>query len=1373
MRRTSGLFGLYTDTNQILNDGIEFELKAQGSNVVDDPIDFDFGVEEQVSETGDLVSSSVKSDPETEQSELRENDETVDKTATSPTTEHTKGVLVGNEAGVTVTGTAINLTDKGAPPLELTPISNPVAPQVFTSQALHMTEDAMAMNPHPDGSPKFIEHADMMKLVQLEDATHTAINSGDWFDASTWENGQIPGDDARVVIPEGIEVNYNGESDQRLFTVRVDGALDFATDIDTKMVIDTMVVTASGTLTIGTEDDPVQEGVSANIVIANNGDIDVNWDPGLLSRGIVAHGTTEMHGQEKTSHLKVETDPVAGDTSFTLAEVPTNWQIGDTLVMAGTRFSGHGPIGSDDPYTGTEDEVLTITKINGNVVSFDTPLVYDHDSPRADLKTSVANYSRNIRIETEDPETAAVHERGHVMFMHSDNVDVRFVEFHELGRTDKSERSTNVYDIENLESDSNAQGRYSVHLHRTGVNDVEDPGIIIGSTVFGSPGWGFVHHDSHAILQDNASFDTFGAGFVAETGNETGDWIGNIAIKAEGTNSYSKNAPDVAAFDLARVGVGFWFQGRMVDAKDNVAASVSHGFTYMVRGTGVIDIEPEQYDLSEALGLLPRSIQDAPITQFSNNEAFATTIGLEVIKSAANQEHDVRSILDGFTAWEVLLGANVEYTAHYTVKNFDLTGISLDPDDNRIARTGFSIGKNSTDMTLVDFKVEGFADGINLSKTFTVHIPEELRETNYIVINPEFTNNVNDFSNFDPDADLLLDWDDLELGRFNITHHEPLIYSSSATPTNIRVEINGTKLDSIGEIRLAAGTDNYDIIRDEVIETLNEVGYYLGDDDNPYFLLESYYSDRVSGEIFKFGELVRIGDDIQLGSFSYADATVIGTINLDSIAPETNNENLETEFGTELTVDLTANDTDADGDTLEVNGIIQPKNGTVFNNGDGTVTYRPDYGFSGVDTFKYWVTDGNANYTEAFATIEVLAKGIETPGDEAIIDASDLPDGAFQSSSLNLGEGVVIQAVAPGSVTAQEINGTTDFSVSNGDMANSVFLVAGVSDTPVLLPDDVATGQPSWSDVTNEHGLDTALENGAMVGNAASVWGTDFDDTFTGEENNDIFYGEAGDDTIVSGSGNDKIYGGTGDDTIYAGRWRDTVNAGDGDDTVWGGAGRDVINLGKGNDVFEDEDATGFWQSDTVNGGAGNDIINARGGHDILNGGVGNDTIFGGVGNDVIDGGGWADVIDAGDGNDTVRGGTGRDVIQLGAGNDVFEDEANTGYWQSDTINGGAGDDTINGRGGNEIITGGTDNDLLTGGVGNDTFAFTLGDGQDVITDFEDGVDVISFSGSGLQFTDLSISTDANGDALVAYGSGDLITLSNAGGLLDVNDFGF
>ncbi|WP_299852817.1 G8 domain-containing protein, partial [uncultured Roseovarius sp.] len=171
-----------------------------------------------------------------------------------------------------------------------------------------------------------------------------------------------------------------------------------------------------GRLEIGTEDNPIEDGVDAQIIIANNGDIDVGWDPSLLSRGVISHGEVEIHGAEKTAYLKVDDAPMAGDTQIKLAEIPDNWQVGDTIVLTGTHKQGwfYNRQTGQKEHGGTQDEEVTITAIKGDTITLDRALAYDHDTPRDDLSAYVANTSRNITFSSEDGEASAVHHRGHV-----------------------------------------------------------------------------------------------------------------------------------------------------------------------------------------------------------------------------------------------------------------------------------------------------------------------------------------------------------------------------------------------------------------------------------------------------------------------------------------------------------------------------------------------------------------------------------------------------------------------------------------------------------------------------------------------------------------------------------------------------------------------------------------------------------------------------------------------------------------------------------------------------------------------------------------------------------------------------------------------
>ena len=74
----------------------------------------------------------------------------------------------------------------------------------------------------------------------------------------------------------------------------------------------------------------------------------------------------------------------------------------------------------------------------------------------------------------------------------------------------------------------------------------------------------------------------------------------------------------------------------------------------------------------------------------------------------------------------------------------------------------------------------------------------------------------------------------------------------------------------------------------------------------------------------------------------------------------------------EVVVDVLDNDTDPDGDILSVAAVTDPTSGMVAINADYTVTYTPNVGYVGIDTFTYDASDGYLTDT-ATVTITVEA----------------------------------------------------------------------------------------------------------------------------------------------------------------------------------------------------------------------------------------------------------------------------------------------------------------------------------------------------------------------------------------------------------------
>ena len=81
--------------------------------------------------------------------------------------------------------------------------------------------------------------------------------------------------------------------------------------------------------------------------------------------------------------------------------------------------------------------------------------------------------------------------------------------------------------------------------------------------------------------------------------------------------------------------------------------------------------------------------------------------------------------------------------------------------------------------------------------------------------------------------------------------------------------------------------------------------------------------------------------------------------------------------GERVTLNLLANDNDADGDPLQLTALTVPLMGQIAVNPDRTVTYTPPSGFTGTDSFTYQVSDG-IEVVEAEVTLAVTAPVIPT-----------------------------------------------------------------------------------------------------------------------------------------------------------------------------------------------------------------------------------------------------------------------------------------------------------------------------------------------------------------------------------------------------------
>ena len=443
-------------------------------------------------------------------------------------------------------------------------------------------------------------------------------------------------------------------------------------------------------------------------------------------------------------------------------------------------------------------------------------------------------------------------------------------------------------------------------------------------------------------------------------------------------------------------------------------------------------------------------------------------------------------------------------------------------------------------------------------------------------------------------------------------------------------------------------------------------------------------------------------------------STVAVTVDPVNDAPVALDDAATTPTGTPVIIDILANDSDVDGDTLSIVGTPTSPDGTVVVNGDNTITFTPTSGFGGPTTISYTVRDP-AGLTDT-AVVSV------------VVGAAPVPDGYVDGSAA----GELIDDLYTGDPNGDFVDHSD--ALLPGAAPEDDVIRAGAGDDTILagLGDDIVTAGPG-------------------------------NDSVFGGVGDDTLYGGDGNDTIDAGPGADRVEGGGGDDVIISDdpgeslpdRAFPGLNAADADafdnrDTVYGGSGNDTISTGDDADLvyggLGDDSIDGGVDADTIVGGDGNDTIVGGEGSDSIQGNLGDDLIYGGLGDGATDPRHIVDGLDPDPGND-------RDTIDAGSGNDtVF------GLDDADLIYGGAGDDLLDGGIDNDTVVGGFGNDTIIGGLGADSLygsgdrdTFLVNSLEEGLGDRIDGgeagddFDTLDLRGAGPLRVDYSATNPENG----------------------------
>ncbi|WP_299184155.1 T9SS type A sorting domain-containing protein [uncultured Aquimarina sp.] len=653
----------------------------------------------------------------------------------------------------------------------------------------------------------FTGYSQFEKMIPENTITHKAIKNGEWTDPSTWENNSIPGLASIVWIPEGINIKYDANSNEHVFIIRNDGAIfiNSKNNRKRKLVVDSFLGGRNSILNINASEESsgtveiilkpfdinkkknqeigganwnsfALEHFSDNKTVTNHFGNPLSsdgagvlgryeWDPKQATISLMTWGKVRINGKDKLDFSESSRDIVANQDKIYLKSKPLGWRKGDFILISGTAGI-------------RDNEILQIKEIIGKTVILEERTKKSHKGVNLngeDYFTYVANLSRNIMVRSFHTSIERNHtKRGHVMFMFNGDVEVKNASFKDLGRTnkinilddlnigtpvitgsgDKRDISLPTF-VNELETDpskiENQRGRYALHFHKT-LRGKNKKKLIKadGNVVWGSPGWGMVHHDSHADFSNNVVLEISGGAMVAESGSETGIWKNNFVTG--GAPKRINNEPSgIPLTDKIRRVLrevidddfknpsGYALQGRAVEMVDNVASSVSAAYHYQGSGEKVLVADKLDVDVFEKHGKVnPFPFQKsvirtaAPFIRFDGNIAFNCADGFKSQnRSVSGAFNRVTSVVSNMLVWNAdRFGIYISTNFGYLIKN---SQFHANENTGRQNTTGVLIQKDNDNLNFHNVTFYGYQDkGVNINNSLNSNTSGNSSEARFI-----------------------------------------------------------------------------------------------------------------------------------------------------------------------------------------------------------------------------------------------------------------------------------------------------------------------------------------------------------------------------------------------------------------------------------------------------------------------------------------------------------------------------------------------------------------------------------------------------------------------------------------------------------------